>query len=96
MILGTCAAGLPGGDEQHSCLGDLTMPSAGDRLIAKLIEKLADRDPRTRRNAAGALRLHGARAIDAVPALLLLLEDDDSRVRVEAERALDRLRSVAA
>lgn len=72
------------------------MPSVGDRLIAKLIEKLGDGDPRTRRNAAGALRLHGVRAIDAIPALCRLMEDTDPRVRLEAERALDRLRSVAA
>jgi HEAT repeat protein len=67
-----------------------------DLLIGKLIEKLQDRDPRNRRNAAGALRLHGPRAVAAIPALADLLADDDPRVRYEAERALDRLRPLAA
>jgi HEAT repeat protein len=67
-----------------------------DLLIRKLMEKLTDRDPMTRRNAAGALRLHGARAAVAIPALAALLADEDSRVRTEAERALDQLRVVAA
>lgn len=73
-----------------------TMPTTQDLLIEKLIEKLRDRDPRVRRNAAGALRLHGSRAVGAIPALAALLDDADSRVRCEAERALDRLRSLAA
>jgi HEAT repeat protein len=67
-----------------------------DALIWKLIEKLGDRDPRVRRNAAGALRLHGSRARDAVPTLTALLDDEDPMVRDEARRALDRLRAVAA
>ena len=67
-----------------------------DLLIDKLIEKLHDKDPRTRRNAAGALRLHGARAVEAIPTLAELLADADPRVRDEAERALDRLRLLAA
>jgi HEAT repeat protein len=67
-----------------------------DLLIYKLIEKLGDDDPRTRRNAAGALRLHGARAVIAIPALSGLLDDSDPRVRQEAELALDRLRWAAA
>ena len=65
-------------------------------LIEKLIEKLADGDPRTRRNAAGALRLHGSRAVGAIPALSSLLEDSDPAVRAEAERTIDRLRLMAA
>jgi HEAT repeat protein len=64
-----------------------------DLLILKLIEKLSDSDPRTRRNAAGALRLHGMRAIAAIPALAALLGDENTLVRMEAERALDRLRA---
>ena len=74
----------------------LAMSPQPDLLICKLIEKLADCDPRTRRNAAGALRLHGARSVSAVPALARLLADEDSRVRMEAERALDQLRMDAA
>ena len=67
-----------------------------DLLILKLIEKLRDTDPITRRNAAGALRLQGARAVAAIPAISSLLTDQDLRVRNEAERAVDHLRLVAA
>ena len=62
-----------------------------DLLIMKLIERLTYDDPVTRRNAAGALRLHGDRAIAAIPALQRLLDDDNKFVRQEARRALDRL-----
>jgi HEAT repeat protein len=72
------------------------MSAKPDLLILKLIEKLSAPDPITRRNAAGALRLHGLRALPAVPALTALLEDEDARVRREAERALERLRLPAA
>ncbi len=71
------------------------MPAQPDRLIGKLMEKLSDADPLTRRNAAGALRLHGARAVGAIPALAAMLTDDNPNVRREAEMALDRLRSAA-
>lgn len=67
-----------------------------DLLILKLIEKLDDADPLIRRNAAGALRLQGLRAMEAIPALSILLNDQDPRVRNEAERALDHLRLSAA
>jgi len=67
-----------------------------DPLIQKLIAKLKHKDPITRRNAAGALRLHGCRASAAIPELTELLTDDDPKVRKEAKRALDRLRAAAA
>lgn len=67
-----------------------------DPLIQRLIGKLNDEDPVVRRNAAGALRLHGARALAAVPELRRLLADRDSRVRNEAQHALDRLERTAA
>jgi hypothetical protein len=67
-----------------------------DLLVLKLIEKLSDTDPIIRRNAAGALRLQGARAVGAIPAISVLLSDQDLRVRNEAERAVDHLRLVAA
>jgi len=72
------------------------MSTLRDPLIRKLVEKLSDPDAITRRNAAGALRLHGARAVGAIPALTPLLEDNDPRVRNEAERALEQLRTAAA
>ena len=67
-----------------------------DLLILKLMEKLSDVDPLIRRNAAGALRLQGSRAVAAISALVTLLTDQDVRVRNEAERAIDHLRLVAA
>ena len=38
------------------------MSESVDLLIAKLVHRLHDADPIVRRNAAGALRLHGRRA----------------------------------
>jgi HEAT repeat protein len=73
-----------------------SMSPQPDLLIRKLIEKLRDRDPRTRRCAAGALGLNGQRALTAVPALAALLNDEDSRVRMEVEKVLDHLRMVTA
>ena len=67
-----------------------------DLLILKLIEKLSDADPITRRNATGALRLQGLRAVAAIPAISALLTDQDPRVRHEAERAVAHLKLVAA
>ena len=72
------------------------MPRLNDPLIQRLVAKLADRDPRTRCNAVGSLRLHGPRALEAVPALRRLLDDDDPGVRAEAQRALDAMRPRAA
>ncbi|MBN2021960.1 MAG: HEAT repeat domain-containing protein [Pirellulales bacterium] len=60
-------------------------------MIEKLIERLDYADPVTRRNAAGALRLHGDRAAPAIPALTRLLNDENKQVRLEAQRALQRL-----
>jgi HEAT repeat protein len=68
------------------------MAEQSDRLIRKLIEKLADQDPVVRRNAAGALALNGARAVGAIPAIEPLLQDGDARVREVAERAIVRLK----
>ncbi len=72
------------------------MPEPTDRLIRKLIEKLRDKDPLIRRNAAGALAMNGARAVGAIPALSTLLEDQDPRVREVVQRALVRLKFAAA
>ncbi|MEA1952265.1 MAG: HEAT repeat domain-containing protein [Planctomycetota bacterium] len=62
-----------------------------DLLIKKLVDRLNYENPITRRNAAGALRLHGDRAVPAIPALEKLLDDENKGVRQEARRALDRL-----
>ena len=74
----------------------MTTTMQPDVLIRKLIDKLGDRDPVTRLNAAGALRLHGARAVPAIPALTALLGDQDLRVRQQAERAIRRLEAESA
>ena len=72
------------------------VPAQPDLLILKLVQKLGDSNPLVRRNAAGALGLQGSRAKAAIPALKVLLKDQDSRVRDEAERAIDHLRLAAA
>ncbi|MGA2797094.1 MAG: HEAT repeat domain-containing protein [Thermoguttaceae bacterium] len=64
-------------------------------LIRKLMEKLGDKDPRVRRNAAGALRMQGTKASGAVPAISRLLDDEDPWVRREAEQAIEQLTPVA-
>lgn len=66
-----------------------------DLLIERLIERLQDEAAVNRRNAAGALRLHGQRARAAVPALEKLLDDPSPMVRAEARRALDRVADTA-
>jgi HEAT repeat protein len=72
------------------------MAEPTDPLIQKLIARLRDEDPINRRNAAGALRLHGRRATAAAAELAMLLADEDPSVRSEARRALERLRTAAA
>jgi HEAT repeat protein len=72
------------------------MEGPSDPLIAKLVQQLHDADPVARRNAAGALRLHGAQAAGAISELRGLLADEDAKVRAEARHALDRLRQPAA
>ncbi|MBN1588382.1 MAG: HEAT repeat domain-containing protein [Pirellulales bacterium] len=67
------------------------MRTQRDLLIDKLIERLDYDDPTTRRNAVGALRLHGERARAAAPALERLLDDPSPIVRAEARRTLDQL-----
>ncbi len=72
------------------------MHKQADPLIQRLIARLRDEDPVARRNAAGALRLHGGRAMAAIPELVRLLSDEDPAVQAEAQRALNRLRTAAA
>jgi HEAT repeat protein len=72
------------------------MDDQSDALIRKLVRQLHDADPVARRNAAGALRLHGERAACTISELRELLTDKDTRVRAEARRALNRLRQPAA
>lgn len=65
-------------------------------VIQRLIDHLNDKDPRLRRNAAGALRLNGRRAVCAIPDLIRLFEEDkDKRVRLEAEQTVRYLKAVA-
>ncbi len=67
-----------------------------DSVISRLIDRLHDADPAVRRNAAGALRLHGRRASCALAELARLVDDEDPRVRTEAQHALSQLRDSAA
>ena len=67
-----------------------------DPLIDKLVQRLHNADPVVRQNAAGALRLHGERAVDAIPDLSGLLSDENDKVRAEAQKALSRLRRAVA
>lgn len=72
------------------------MVSASDPIMQRILQRLHDPDPVARRNAVAALRLNGARSAAIVSALTPLLEDGDQRVRCEARRTLDLLRSAAA
>jgi HEAT repeat protein len=72
------------------------MAGQPDLLVLKLMEKLADRDPRIRRNATGALRMQGTKAVPAIAAISRLTEDEDPCVRREAERTLEALRPMPA
>jgi hypothetical protein len=74
----------------------MTVSEQLDLLIQKLIDRLNADDPVTRRNAAGSLRLHGERAVGAIPELVKHLSDEHPEVRNEVRRALDRLRRAAA
>jgi len=69
---------------------------ANDMLIQRIVDRLHDPDPITRRNAVAALRLNGQRAAVALTALTALLDDNDPFVRSEVRRTLDLIRSVAA
>ena len=69
---------------------------ANDTLIQRIVDRLHDPDPTTRRNAVAALRLNGERSMVAMTALNALLDDNDPFVRSEVRRTLDLFRSVAA
>jgi HEAT repeat protein len=86
---------LPAGSSASRRM-QLKMAAQPDLLILKLMQKLGDANHLVRRNAAGALRLQGLRAKAAIPALSILLKDQDPRVRNEAERAIDHLKLAAA
>ena len=72
------------------------MADQRDPVIEKLIQRLRNADPVVRRNAVGALRLHGERAACAVWELSQLLADEDAKVRAEVQRTLRLLRQTAA
>jgi HEAT repeat protein len=66
-----------------------------DVRIEKLLRLLESENPAVRRNAAGSLRLNRERAVDALPALLAHLEDDDPEVREEVRRAVAALETLS-
>jgi HEAT repeat protein len=59
--------------------------------IEALIHYLQDGRAVVRANAAAALGIAGVAAVEVVRPLAVLLRDDDSRVRIQAAGALDRL-----
>lgn len=68
-----------------------------DPLISRLIRSLNAPNSVTRKNAVGALRLHGIRAASAVPAIARLLAlEPDPHVQAEARRALHQLQRFVA
>ena len=68
-----------------------------DPLIARLSCALDASNSMTRKNAAVALRLHGPRAVAAIPVLTCLLaRETDPHVQTEVRRALRRLQRSAA
>ena len=72
-------------------------PCTADPLITRLICALGAANRMTRKNAAGALRLHGPRAVAAIPSLRRLLANEpDPQVQAEIRRALVRLERSAA
>ncbi len=73
------------------------MTNQDDGLIFKLVQGLDAPDEMTRKNAVGALRLHGERAAGTIPAIARLLDRErDPQVQAEAERALAHLRQYVA
>ena len=73
------------------------MTNPEDLLIFKLVQGLNAPDQMTRKNAVGALRLHGPRAASTIPAIAQLLDNEpDPQVQAEAQRALQHLRQYVA
>ena len=73
------------------------MSDRDDPLILKLVQGLNAPDHMTRKNAVGALRLHGRRAAGTIPAIAQLLDhENDPQVQAEAQRALAHLRQYVA
>jgi hypothetical protein len=73
------------------------MMSHDDGLIIKLLQGLNAPDEMTRKNAVGALRLHGQRAAGTIPAIAqLLARERDPQVQAEAQRALAHLQQYVA
>ena len=73
------------------------MTSQDDGLIIKLVQGLNAPDQMTRKNAVGALRLHGQRAASTIPAIARLLDrESDPQVQAEAQRALQHLQQYVA
>ena len=59
--------------------------------VTGLIEELASSDAQKRRNAAYELNQLGAEAVDALPALMKALDDDDEQVFFNAASAIARI-----
>lgn len=68
----------------------------GPAAVKNLKPDLHSRDPRIRREAVGVLVRMGPDAKDAVPDLIVLLDDEDEATRKLAARALGRIGPEAA
>ncbi len=76
---------------------ETAMANQDNGLILKLVQGLNAPNQLTRKNAVGALRLHGKGAAVAIPAITKLLDhESDPQVQAEARRALQTLQRYVA
>ncbi len=71
-------------------------PRNDEEKVADLIRRLQSADPRARLNAATVLGRMGPRALEAAPALVAALRDDNVHLRKMAALALGDLGAVEA
>ena len=63
-----------------------------EQKVERLITELGHKETKDRNNAARALGSIGEGAVDAVPALIQLLKDQDEWVRINAAWALEEIK----
>ena len=63
-----------------------------EQKVERLITELGHKETKDRKNAARALGSIGEGAVDAVPALIQLLKDQDEWVRINAAWALEEIK----
>jgi hypothetical protein len=88
---------LPSFDERsEQNVAAEALSQIGPPAVKNLKSDLHSRDPRIRREAVGVLVRMGPDAKDAVPDLIVLLDDEDEATRKLAARALGRIGPEAA